>query len=746
MKKILFYSLLFLFVSNIVFAQNTIVKTPPSFQFKNSLIQKSQIHRAVLKQDVSELRAEDMERIKNGAPMRVAVGIPVDFEFKAENACWLSMPDGKKIWQQSITSEGAEGLILSFAELYIPEGGELYIYTENREQVKVFTSETNPAGGIYASGVLFQDEIVLEYVQPVDAAEEARIKISDLGYVYNSQRALAKDVMTCYINVGCEEGDDWQLQKNGVVGLWISLKERNSRAWYICSGSLVNNVREDKTPYILTANHCIIGSDATTFATMEFDFFKESTSTNCTDKSEESTLTKTLTGATLIADIPISDASDGTLLQMKETIPNEWEVYYNGWDARGTAATSGVSIHHPNSMVKKISTFTQTLKTVGRIPMDDGVITGRDAHWEVNWAKTKNGQSVTYGGSSGSPLFNENGHIVGTLTGGNSYCQAPRGEDYYGKFSYHWDQYSDAAQHFKNFLDPDNTGTLVLDGYDPNAFDFEDNVPAAQAATDTIATGFTASWDELENATKYYLDVYRIEEDLSVSYADGYKLKNVGNVNSFAVSGLEPATQYYYVVRAGAGISSASKPSNEIEVTTKPALNSYSPVATEATNIEMNSFQANWEMLENATSYSLSVYQKTYENGENETFNYPLGYENLNVGNTLFYVVDNLRQNTHYYYTVVATDGIFNSQISNEISVKTADDPNNTSRSAILYKGEDIVIQMNTATDLAIYNIAGQLIASYKFDKDEVSLPSLAYPSGVYLFRLGNDVHKIVIK
>jgi hypothetical protein len=31
----------------------------------------------------------------------------------------------------------------------------------------------------------------------------------------------------------------------------------DSRYEYYCTGSLVNNVREDGTPYFLTANHCI---------------------------------------------------------------------------------------------------------------------------------------------------------------------------------------------------------------------------------------------------------------------------------------------------------------------------------------------------------------------------------------------------------------------------------------------------------------------------------------------------------
>ena len=566
MKKSLLLTLLIFFLADANFAQETVLKLPPSFQYKNSLVQKSQIYKATLKQDVSQFRAEDMEQIKNGQPLRIAVGIASDLELNNETGQWLSLPTGERIWQQAIKSEGASGLILSFKELYIPEGAKLFVYTEDRAQSIVFSHETNSGGGAYATDILYQDEVVLEYLESTISQEQPRVNVSNIGYVYRTKSALVDD-MTCYINVNCSEGADWQLQKSGVVALRISLRKGNRRDWYTCSGSLINNVRQDKTPYILTANHCVEGHDAETFSTMTVNFFTESTETDCTSVFYESSLTESLTGTTLIADIPYSRASDGTLLELTNAIPGKWEVYYNGWDARDMAATSGVSIHHPNGMVKKISTFSNPLISTGNIQIDNGIYSGANANWKVNWTATTNGQSVTYLGSSGAPIFNENGHIVGTLTGGNSYCQYPNEEDYFGKFSHHWDRYSDETQHFKNFLDPDETGILVLNGYDPNAFDFEE-VPVAEDATAITKDGFMANWNALANATKYHLDVYRIERDLSLSYLDGYKSKNVGNVTSFFVAGLESATQYHYVVRAGAGVISMSESSNEIVAVT----------------------------------------------------------------------------------------------------------------------------------------------------------------------------------
>ena len=74
---------------------------------------------------------------------------------------------------------------------------------------------------------------------------------------------------------------------------------------------------------------------------------------------------------------------------------------------------------------------------------------------------------MTEGGSSGSPLFDSFGMIVGNLTGGGSSCDSASLDepDYYGKFSHSWISCGpDSASQLQPWLDPDNTGVEVLDG------------------------------------------------------------------------------------------------------------------------------------------------------------------------------------------------------------------------------------------------------------------------------------------
>ncbi len=98
--------------------------------------------------------------------------------------------------------------------------------------------------------------------------------------------------------------------------------------------------------------------------------------------------------------------------------------------------------------------------------------------------------------------------------------------------------------------------------------------PIASAATGISLTGFTANWSAQPPATGYQLDV-ATDAAFSASVSAGGRPASllagypmdVGNVTSFAVTGLSPATTYYYRVRAiASGYSSLS--SNTISVAT----------------------------------------------------------------------------------------------------------------------------------------------------------------------------------
>src|SRR5437867_593324 len=74
------------------------------------------------------------------------------------------------------------------------------------------------------------------------------------------------------------------------------------------------------------------------------------------------------------------------------------------------------------------------------------------------------------------------------------------------------------------------------------------SAPVANAATNVTITSFTANWGTVSDATSYHLDVAKARSFANL--VSGYRNLNVGNVNSWPVTGLNPNTINYYRVRA----------------------------------------------------------------------------------------------------------------------------------------------------------------------------------------------------
>ena len=102
------------------------------------------------------------------------------------------------------------------------------------------------------------------------------------------------------------------------------------------------------------------------------------------------------------------------------------------------------------------------------VSSDNAGFNNSDTHWQIFWDRTTNGQSVTEGGSSGSPLFDENKRVIGQLHGGgtgNPNCSDPDNDDaFYGKLSESWDSdgATDLRRRLRDWLNPDCQPTITL--------------------------------------------------------------------------------------------------------------------------------------------------------------------------------------------------------------------------------------------------------------------------------------------
>lgn len=460
--------------------------------------------------------------------------IPHTLDF-AQQAAKVFSTESTEVYRMIITTEGTPGAVnLYYSDFTIPEGGKLYIY--DREQKKVlgsYTADTHKQKGSFATEPLPGNTLVLEYERPLKSPMPS-IKIEALGYLFRPV-LLGAEVTggldqsdpyistACQININCPQGEEWQDEKAGVVTYIQLIDDFGVWVQSACSGNLMNNSAEDFKPYILTAAHCAgerLGSSETTgqwaggFKIPQekmdqwiFGFHYERP--RCSSGELAHYNVKTLTGCQIRSYISPYGASDGMLLELNQQVPEDYRVYYNGFDATEAIPTKGVGIHHPAQDSKKIAVLD------GEVALDqwfDGSSRGgADDHFRFLY---KEGQ--TEGGSSGSSLFAANKLVVATLTGGeNEPCG---GHNYYGRMFSHWDKYKSQGPltYMSKFLDPLNKGRKLTgtwrNGYKP--------LQTLKKLTATISPEgkhVTLAWDPLPAHEQGYAISYSV-------YCNGEKL------------------------------------------------------------------------------------------------------------------------------------------------------------------------------------------------------------------------------
>jgi len=383
---------------------------------------------------------------------------------------WTEVGNGDRVWRLDLKSKGALSTDLFFDNFFIPEGATLHVYTPDHKQVSgSYTYLDNQGNGLFSTEFLSGDEQIIEYYEPASVRGEGSLRITQMAHQYR-MLPMADD---CEVNVICSpEGDAWQDEKRGVVRIYVV---EGSSAGY-CSGTLINNTASDCARYILTAFHCGTGASTSNFNAWKFYFNYEATSClpSGTTSGDGGTTSNVMTGCTKKADSNDGGGDTGSdflLLQMSSTAAPSWwaNVYWNGWSNANVAPPSNsVGIHHPAGTNKKISHTTGT----GTSTSWGGTVA--NTHWQIHWGSTTNGWGVTEGGSSGSPLFNTNSQVIGTLTGGGSYCNSTVAggqtqPDAYGKLSFHWTSDGTTSDHqVKPWLDPTNSGVTSMPGsYSP---------------------------------------------------------------------------------------------------------------------------------------------------------------------------------------------------------------------------------------------------------------------------------------
>ena len=442
-----------------VYSQLSVQGNPPSFVLAdldaNIEIKK---HPSL---DLLKIQEEDDIIDSKGGALRFAY--PHFVNYSMENSgTWTELKDGK-LWRLKISAKDAISINLVFSDFWMPEGSKFWIYNEQHKSIIGAFTEQNNKGSRealtkFGTDIVIGDYCVLEYFEPKDSEHAGQIEIYQIMHGYrivaghpNAGRAYG-DSGNCQVNANCSEGSGYNTEKNGVAVLMTN----SSIGSAFCSGSLLNNTLPGVEPWFLTADHCIGSMDATTNTDASTWVFRwDYLTPGCSNPSTEPTGWFTTSGAILAAN---KSDSDFALYYLLESPAG---ASYLGWTTNNPGS-GGAGLHHPSGDVMKISTHNIT-----PISSNYDGFAPANSHWEIDpWSNTTNGWSVTEGGSSGSPLFDQNKRIIGQLHGGgsgNPNCSNPGADDgFYGKFSWSYSDSGGEKRRLQDYIDPTCNGNITM--------------------------------------------------------------------------------------------------------------------------------------------------------------------------------------------------------------------------------------------------------------------------------------------
>jgi len=324
--------------------------------------------------------------------------------------------DGGFVWARSVTSPGAFGIRVHLTEFSLPPNADLYFFNLDGEAYGPFQNRgPNEDGDFWLPSVMSDTGIVLvRHFGPRARAELSQVsmRITDIGHIgksFNGGQAantrgpgdLCPYNASCIQNATCQSSGPAAVAENAVAKmLWAS-----GCCLHLCSGGLIADTdNSSEIPYFLTANHCLSNNNAASNLEAFFQY-QMPCGGSCPAGSfaPAPVSTKTL-GASVVA---TGKKGDYSLLQLSETPPAG--STFLGWNSSSIASNNGAElhrIHHPLGAPQAYSEHAvdANIGTCQQLPRGQFIY-------------SDNVLGAQEGGSSGSPVVNAFGEIVGQLWG-----------------------------------------------------------------------------------------------------------------------------------------------------------------------------------------------------------------------------------------------------------------------------------------------------------------------------------------
>jgi len=538
-----------------------------------------------------------------------------------KHGTWEQAQDNKLVWRQRILSPNAYTLNLGFTQFFLPTSAKLFIYNGDKSEIiGPLTTADNDEHMQFWSPMVRGEEIVVELQIDPDEKDDLILELSRVNHDFlDIQKSLSG---SCNVDVECGDADGYPLVDN-YRDIIRAVGAYTLQGLDACSGTLVNNQRNDCTPYFITADHCGIRNNSAPSIVIYWNY---QNSTCRTPNGFESgrigdgLRNQFSSGSNLKARLSNSDIA---LIELDDPIDPSLDLYLAGWSREYELPDTTICIHHPGVEEKRIS-FDFDPPVYDPTGSDTTHIRVRD--WDIG---------TTEAGSSGSGLFNTKGQLIGQLTGGYAAC-GNNEWDTYGWMDFSWDKGPNASSQLQPYLDPDNTGVISIEGKSCNN---ELNIE-------------TLSYEVCSN--KSIIEI-RLQPIGAFSGNISYTVSGVPNgleanfdfvigssdsENQLTISGLENIGQQIFDIEI-----SITDGSNEVSKVVN--IDVYDMAPTTPIVIGPVDMTEEAPLKVDLLLMLRDVYQNQFQVATDSNFNDIIADENVTASN---FLLDNLVQNTQYFW------------------------------------------------------------------------------------------------
>jgi lysyl endopeptidase len=369
--------------------------------------------------NVESLLAEDATQVEDrSVPYRFAYAQPVAWTME-NSGSWFNLQNGDRLWMLGISYEGAQSMAVTFGNLRFPQGGKLYVYSEDRtDYLGPLTDEDNRDTELGLPHVKGQ-KIFLEYYEPRAYRGEGSLLVNFVSGSYRNWQSEVLPIHACAQWLSNAEGS-FQNMRTGASVMRVLVDHGQRYATAV----LINNTLNNADPLVIVPTQLLSsGPESMVFQFGLNDLQCLSELSNCELKS--------ICGADVVS---VDETTGLALLRMHKTPPSEWDAYYAGWSLNNSEESVRHCIQHPKGLAKSYSRYEG-----GFMPL----IQGSESYIGLGGI----GIGQTDGGSVGSPLLDHDHNVVGIFTGGNSRCSMAGGIDRFVLME-------DAWMTFRQYLDP----------------------------------------------------------------------------------------------------------------------------------------------------------------------------------------------------------------------------------------------------------------------------------------------------